>query len=75
MNLLGLSFLLFILKWLAGKAMPMITKLGKLVTYNEELSLIKLHYLSIAWFCEVSDNTNNSIFPLALDQWPPNMVT
>ena len=43
----------------------MATKLGKVVTFHEELSLMKLLDPSITYFCEVAYFTS----PLALDQW------
>ena len=46
--------------------MPMATKLGRVVTCNEELPLIKSHDPSITWSREV--------MPFALDQCAPNMV-
>ena len=36
----------------------MAIKLGRVLTHNGELSLIKLHDLSITWFCEAPDKLN-----------------
>ena len=48
----------------------MATKRGKVVTYSEEkLPLMKLHDPSFLWFCDV-----NTISPLELNQWAPNMA-
>ena len=51
----------------------MVTKLGRVVTYHEELPLLKLHDSSTTWFCEVTWQIKYSIFSLTLDQWSPNM--
>ena len=53
---------------------PMVTKIEKVVTYNEELLLIKLLGPSITLFCEVSWYIKCFISLLAIDQWPPNMT-
>ena len=42
-------------------------KHNRVVAYNEELSLIKLHDPSITWFCEVTRQIRYFICPLALD--------
>ena len=34
--------------------LPLVTKLDWVVTYNEELTFVKLHDPSITWFCEVT---------------------
>ena len=52
----------------------MVTKLGRVVTYDKGLPLIKVHNRSIRWFCEVTWQTNSFIYLLALDQWPPKMA-
>ena len=52
----------------------MATKIGIVVEYNEELPIVKLHDLSISWFCEVIWKIKYFVFPLVRDQWPPNMV-
>lgn len=38
----------------------MVTTLGRVVTYKEELSLIRLHDLSITLFMRSQDNLNTS---------------
>ena len=62
--------------------MPMVTKLGKLVQYNE-LQIIMSYDLSITWchevawvpWChEVAWEIKYVIFPLALDQWSPSVA-
>ena len=52
----------------------MATKTGRVVTYNENLPLIKSHDPSITWSCEAMRQIKYFISPLALDQWPPNMA-
>ena len=52
----------------------MVTKQDRVVTYDEELPLIKVHNRSIRWFCEVTCQTKSFIPLLALDQWPPKMA-
>ena len=49
-------------------------KLGKMVTYHEELPLIKLLETSLTWFCEITLHIKYFVSALALDQSPPNMV-
>ena len=51
----------------------MATRLSGVLTYNEELSLIKLHVPSITWFCVVMLQIKYCISPLSLDYWAPNM--
>ena len=54
------------LKYISNTTVPMATKLGRVVTCNEELPLIKSHDPSITWSREV--------MPFTLDQCAPNMV-
>ena len=51
----------------------MATKLGKVVTYHEELPLIKLLHPSIMWIFENMQHIKCFISPLAPDQWPQNI--
>ena len=44
------------------------TKFARVVTYFKGLPLIKLHYLLILWFCEVTSQIKYFISSLALDQ-------
>ena len=46
----------------------MVTKLGRVVIYHEELPLIKLLDPSITWFCKVTGHAKYFISPFALDQ-------
>ena len=39
---------------ISATAMPMATKLGKVVAYNKELLIIKLHDPCITWSCEIT---------------------
>ena len=52
----------------------MATTLGRVVTHNEELSLIKLHDPSNAWFFEIIGQFKYFISSFAPDQWLPNMA-
>ena len=52
-------------------AIPMATKLGRVVTQHGELPLIKLLGLSITWFCGVTWRIKYLMCLLVLDQWPP----
>ena len=52
----------------------MANKIGRMVTYNEELPLVELHDPSIMWFCEVTLQIKHFLSPLGLDQWSPNMA-
>ena len=54
--------------------MPMNTRLRKVVIYNEELPLIKLHDPSITYSCEVMLENKHLITQLPLEQFPPNIV-
>ena len=58
------------LKHVSTTTIPMATKLGRVVTYNEELALIKLHDPSFTLFWKVTWQINYLISPLAQDQWP-----
>ena len=49
--------------------LPIITKLCWVVTYNKELSLMKVHNWWIRWYCEVTGQTKYFISSLPLDQW------
>ena len=49
----------------------MATKLGKVVTYHEELPLKNTLDPSVRRFCEVTLHIKYFISQLALDQWPP----
>ena len=53
---------------------PLTTKLGTVVTYYEELPLIKLLDSSITCYSEVRWHIKYFIFPLALGQWSPIMA-
>ena len=48
--------------------------LDRMVTYNEELLVIKLHDPSVTWFYEITRQIKYFISPFALDQWSPNMA-
>ena len=41
--------------------MPMPTKLGRVVTYHEELPLLKLRNSFIKWSCKITCQTKNII--------------
>ena len=45
-------------------AMPMATKLDRVVTYHERLPSIKIHDLLITWYCEITWQTKTIIIPL-----------
>ena len=51
----------------------MVNKLGKVVSYHEEFSLVKLLGRSITQILEIVGQIKYFISPLALDQLPPNM--
>ena len=42
----------------------MATKIGIMVEYNEKLPILKLHDLSISWFCESYEKLNILYFHL-----------
>ena len=46
----------------------MANKIGRMVTYNEELPLVELHDPSIMWFCEVTLQIKHFLSPIGLDQ-------
>ena len=54
--------------------MPMATKLGRVLTYDEELLPISSNDPSIKWSCEITRQNKYVISPLALGQWTPNMT-
>ena len=49
-------------------------QLGKVLTYDEELPLIKLLDPYITRFCEVTWHIKYFKCPVSIDQWPPNMA-
>ena len=49
--------------------MPMVTQLGRVMTKNKKLSLIKLQNTSITWFSDIMYLIKFFVSPLALDQW------
>ena len=51
----------------------MANKLGKVVSYHEEVPLVKLLGRSITQILEITGQIKYFISPLALDQLPPNM--
>ena len=51
----------------------MSTKFGRVVTYNEELPLTKLHDPSITWVCEVTVQTKTIVSALPYCPWSPNL--
>ena len=58
----------------------MVSKLGKMVTYDEDLPLKNLSDFSITWLCEVTWHIRYFLSPLATciyghQTWPPNMAT
>ena len=53
-------------------AKPLVTKL-RVVACLEEFLFIKLHDPLITWYFAIAWQIKYVIFPLALDQWPPNM--
>ena len=52
----------------------MANKLGRVVTYNNELPFTKLHHPSIEWFCGITRQIQYFVSPSALDQWSPNIT-
>ena len=64
----------FRVTWPLNTAIFIATKLGRVVTYFEELSLIKLHRPSIRWFCEVTWQIKYFLSSFPLDKWSPNMA-
>ena len=55
-------------------SISMATKRSTVVTYHEELSLIKWFDPSITRFNEVTWHIKGFIFVIAINQWPPNMT-
>ena len=54
---------------------PMVTKLGKTVTYLDKLLLIKLHDPLITWPCKIMWQPKIIISPLPQYLWPPNLTS
>ena len=54
--------------------MLMATKLGRVVTYDEETSPIMSDDPLIMWSCEVTWQIETLISPLPKDLWLPNMA-
>ena len=55
-------------------AMPLATKLGRMLTYLEEFLLIRSDYPLIAWSCEITCQIKSFISPLPQCLWPPNFA-
>ena len=54
--------------------MPVVTKLGRMVTYHEGLPSIISHDLLITWSCEIIWQTKSIISPVPQYLWPQNLV-
>ena len=53
---------------------PMVTKLGRLVTYLDGLFPIISHYLLITWSCEITRKKEIIISPLSQCLVSPSMI-
>ena len=62
------------LKHISTTAVPMATRLGRMVTFLDVLLPIKSHDSLIMWPCEITWQTKTTISPLSECLWPPNLA-
>ena len=60
--------------YICTNAMPMATKCGRVVTFNNKLPPTKSNDPQIIWSCKVMWQITYVISAIAIDQWLPNMA-